>query len=202
VKADVVSPAKQREKEALQYAEEYFRGASRYLTRDGSKQARDQVRSAAHFLEWHHAFEAEYGLVAAALKDKLKDKPTDKLTDKLKDKLEDKLKDKLKDKAAVEFLREYAAVLLERDMPLPLGLGIFAAMALRNPNILRRRGPRADDLIYRNILVVQVMERIVHRWKFPATRNLEVMALPPALASLVVVSAFYSGSVVGAERAA
>jgi hypothetical protein len=29
-----------------------------------------------------------------------------------------------------------------------------------------------------------------------------VMALPPALASLVVVSAFYSGSVVGVERAA
>jgi hypothetical protein len=29
-----------------------------------------------------------------------------------------------------------------------------------------------------------------------------LVALPPALASLVVVSAFYSGSVVGVERAA
>jgi hypothetical protein len=169
MKADAISPSKKREKEALQYAEEYFRGASRYLTRDGSKQVVGQVLSPAQFLEMPYQGRrgsAEEG-AAAALKG-LKDNP----------------KDTLKNKALVGILRDYAANLLERDMPLPPGLGVFAAAALRNPNILRIRGPSPADLGYRNALIGQAMARIVHRWKFPATRNMEALTVAVSAASI------------------
>ena len=95
---------------------------------------------------------------------------------------------------ASQYMREFAAALMERGDPLPDGLHHFVVEFLRNPNkprwpnkyddekylafvdevrslIARKPGQGSNDLNPRNTCIWAAIEHIVRTWKFPATRN-------------------------------
>jgi hypothetical protein len=147
MKADV-QPSVSAEKEALQYATDYFR---RYA--DGLK------RNASLFNE---------SFVSLLL-----ELPSSKLVHPPEYALSLCIESAPQQPRATVVLCKLAAGLMEREDPLPSKLQKFIVEFLRNPSTGAKRGRGPDKLALRsrNDLIGFAINRIATTWKFPPTRN-------------------------------
>jgi hypothetical protein len=146
MKADVQSPA---EKEALQWAVDFFQRCAPFLSRDASKR---------------HSV-----VVLALYLSTLRSNPDSDFDDQLTSFIEAAPKEP----HAAAVLCEFAAQLMERGDQLPSQLRSFIVEFLRNPSMgtKRKRGPDKYAGNFRNVLIGFAIVRIAETWKLPPTRN-------------------------------
>ena len=149
VKADVKPSA---EKEALEWAVEFFRGEAANLKRDGSRTQGREFRMTTDVSTYHHFSRRDQAKVQRMLKNTVEWAHGG-------------------DTSAGQALCDIAADLLKRGEPLPNSLLQFVIGFLRDPkaNVRRGRGPNPNDLAHRNRRIFYATREIVDRWKFPAT---------------------------------
>jgi hypothetical protein len=78
-----------------------------------------------------------------------------------------------KDELHLRGMCRLASILLERGDPLPKSLRSFVVEFLRDPGkkIAARPGPSGADLLHRNERIAMAIQAIVNRWKLKATRS-------------------------------
>jgi hypothetical protein len=174
MKADAKTPA-DREKEALQWAVDHFRNCAADMKPEGS--ARHAMEDALRGLIW--LYDSPIPEKRAAAEEDIKASVKYAWLGNAEDS---------------QYMRELAAMLMERGDQLPEALHNFIVEFLRNPNkpklpfgntderfrawldeirslIARKPGPSSGVLVSRNIEIWAAMEHIVKTWNIPATRN-------------------------------
>jgi hypothetical protein len=136
-----------REREALEYAVEFFQTRATSFTTDRG---------------WRH-LTAGFVEIALNSREKVKDKFIDDVIEFFR----------LGATGFFPFLRELAIVMLERGDQLPESLRKLVVEFLRDPeaHTKRNRGRSSQDLMGRNLEIKFVISQIVKRWKFSPTRN-------------------------------
>ena len=147
MKADV-RPAADREREALQWAINYFRDCAADLKPDGSRRKFNELNKQLQ-MDWVDSGPENLHGELTVYMDELR---------------------RGKDRGLDLF--DLAATLIERGDPLPVPLRAFVADVLRNPKTHRRRpGRKASALDWRNSLITSAVCEIVLRWNLRVTRN-------------------------------
>jgi hypothetical protein len=147
----VKAEAQSVEREALQWATDWFRDRASFLSAEGSRRY----------------------LVASAVNSFLAAYDTAKYSIKTDEKIyvEDLLHNFKEEHFSPDLRCEVAAALLERNERLPSSLREFVVDYLRNPKIKRKAGRDFYDLKLRNELIAHTINIISERWKFHPTRN-------------------------------
>jgi hypothetical protein len=148
-KKKYVRPVADREREALQWAINYFRNCAADLKPDGSQRKFNESTKQMWEDLADEGPEALHRELAAYM-------------------------DELRRGKDYSFELFYlAATLIERGDPLPVPLRPYIADFLRNPKMQtkRRVGRKASALEWRNSYMEDALSQIVLRWNLPATRN-------------------------------
>jgi hypothetical protein len=144
-----VRPAADREREALQWAINYFRNCAADLKPDGSQRKFNELNKQLQ-MDWVDSGPENLHGELTVYMDELR-RENDQGLD----------------------LSDLAATLIERGDPLPVPLRAYVADFLRNPKMKmnRRPGRKASALEWRNSLITDALYQIVLRWNLRARRN-------------------------------
>jgi hypothetical protein len=140
------------ERQALDWAIQFFRDRVHELTTEGSKQSlHDAVTGV--LLDAHYVYDytrEERGKIYTQLVDGAQHGNS----------------------FAVQQLLKFAATLIEKGEPLPEEMRGAVAELLRNPpKVKNKRGPGPFTLKARDSAIIEAITHINETWKFPITRN-------------------------------